>query len=166
MNDDLGSMPASGEIDPELVPTTKLASGASMPAIGLGTFGSDHVSHTAVADAVVSAVRLGYRHIDCASVYGNEDLIGEAFRTLRRTGMARDDLWVSSKVWNDSHGDVAASHQLANLRAVVELSLSEAEMSRLADIDRNCRLIKGQVFLWKEDQSWEDLWDLDGLIAT
>ena len=39
----------------------------------------------------------------------------------------------------------------------------------MADIertDRNCRLIKGQVFLWHDDQGWEDLWDLDGKIAT
>ena len=35
-------------------------------------------------------------------------------------------------------------------------------MSAIAAIDRNCRLIKGQVFLWKDDQSWEDLWDVDG----
>ena len=33
-------------------------------------------------------------------------------------------------------------------------------MRAIARIDRNCRLIKGQVFLWKEDQSWEDLWDV------
>jgi hypothetical protein len=39
-------------------------------------------------------------------------------------------------------------------------------MSAIAKIDRQCRLIKGQVFLWKENQSWEDLWDLDGTITT
>jgi alcohol dehydrogenase (NADP+) len=37
-------------------------------------------------------------------------------------------------------------------------------MQAIARIDRNCRLIKGQVFLWKQDQSWEDLWDIDGEI--
>ena len=35
----------------------------------------------------------------------------------------------------------------------------------ISEIDKNCRLIKGQVFLWKEDQSWEDLWDLNGEIT-
>jgi hypothetical protein len=39
-------------------------------------------------------------------------------------------------------------------------------MANIARIDRNCRLIKGQVFLWRENQGWEDLWDLDGTIAT
>ncbi len=38
-------------------------------------------------------------------------------------------------------------------------------MREISAIDRNCRLIKGQVFLWKEGQSWEDLWDLNGEIT-
>jgi hypothetical protein len=39
-------------------------------------------------------------------------------------------------------------------------------MTAISTIDRNCRLIKGQVFLWPSAQGWEDLWDLDGTIAT
>ncbi len=54
---------------------------------------------------------------------------------------------------------------LANLRGVVSGPLSGEEMQAIAAIDRNCRLIKGQVFLWKADQSWEDLWDIDGEIT-
>jgi diketogulonate reductase-like aldo/keto reductase len=53
---------------------------------------------------------------------------------------------------------------MANLRAATGEPLTEAEMRAIAGIDRNCRLIKGQVFLWKENQSWEDLWDVDGVI--
>jgi diketogulonate reductase-like aldo/keto reductase len=53
----------------------------------------------------------------------------------------------------------------ANLKSVTEDPLSPGEMEAIAGLDKNCRLIKGQVFLWKEDQSWEDLWDLDGRIA-
>jgi alcohol dehydrogenase (NADP+) len=56
-------------IDPQAVPYRKLASGARMPALGLGTFGSDSVSGPAIADAVLDAGRLGYRHFDCAAVY-------------------------------------------------------------------------------------------------
>ena len=77
-----------------------------MPAIGLGTFGSDHVDHDLVASSVETALTLGYRHIDCASVYGNESHIG---RVLTASPVSRDELWVSSKVWNDQHGDVAAA---------------------------------------------------------
>ena len=54
-------------VDPALVPFRTLTSGARMPAIGLGTFGSDHVSHDAVAEAVKYAASIGYRHFDCAS---------------------------------------------------------------------------------------------------
>jgi diketogulonate reductase-like aldo/keto reductase len=57
------------------------------------------------------------------------------------------------------------SNYLANLRATVEDPLTDAEMAEIAGIDRNCRLIKGQVFLWKPGQRWEDLWDLDGTIT-
>ena len=54
---------------------------------------------------------------------------------------------------------------LANLQAVTTDPLTSDEMAAMATIDRNCRLVKGQVFLWREGQSWEDLWDLDGRIA-
>ena len=55
---------------------------------------------------------------------------------------------------------------LGNLRAVVSDPLTEEEMQMISKIDRGCRLIKGQVFLWKENQSWEDLWDVHGEIAA
>lgn len=82
-----------------------------MPAIGLGTFGSDHVSHGAVAEAARYAASIGYRQFDCASVYGNEEQIGRVFHELFRNGLRREELWVTSKLWNDKHGenDVIAS---------------------------------------------------------
>jgi hypothetical protein len=51
---------------------------------------------------------------------------------------------------------------VANLRATTTAPLTDEEMQAIARIDRNCRLIKGQVFLWKDNQSWEDLWDPKG----
>ncbi|HTX76529.1 MAG TPA: aldo/keto reductase [Terracidiphilus sp.] len=330
-------------IDPAAVPQRILATGARMPAIGVGTFGSDHASHEAVAEAVRYAASIGYRHFDCASVYGNEDRIGAVFAELFRTAHKREDFWITSKVWNDRHGDVRASCEkslkdlrldyldlylvhwpfpnhhppgcdvsarnphakpyihadymrtwqqmeelvdsglvrhigtsnmtvpkmelvlrdarirpaanemelhphfqqpeffrylvdrgiqpigysplgsparperdrtpedtsptedpvirriaerigvhpavvcilwavqrgqapipfstnprniLANLRAAASPALTTGDMRAIASIDRNCRLIKGQVFLWKDNQSWEDLWDVDGQIAS
>ena len=102
------------------IPFRTLASGAHLPAIGLGTFGSDHVTHAAVAEAVKFAASVGYRHFDCASVYGNEAQIGEAFEEIIRSGIPRDQLWVTSKLWNDMHApeDVISScrKSLDNLR--------------------------------------------------
>jgi diketogulonate reductase-like aldo/keto reductase len=54
---------------------------------------------------------------------------------------------------------------LSNLLAVTGETLSQQDMQTIEKLDRNCRLIKGQVFLWKDDQSWEDLWDIKGVIT-
>jgi diketogulonate reductase-like aldo/keto reductase len=54
---------------------------------------------------------------------------------------------------------------LANLEAVCGDPLDSEDINRIAAIDRNCRLVKGQVFLWKPGQRWEDLWDMDGEIT-
>lgn len=89
-----------------------------MPAIGLGTFGSDHVSAAEVAETVKGAAAAGYRHFDCASVYGNEHEIGAALEAILNSGIGREDLWVTSKLWNDKHDDVLGScrQSLADLR--------------------------------------------------
>jgi alcohol dehydrogenase (NADP+) len=92
-------------IDPALVPHRTLYTGARMPAIGLGTFGSDSVSADAVAAAVEDAAAVGYRHFDCASVYGNEREIGGALRRVMQSGVRREELWVTSKLWNDKHAE-------------------------------------------------------------
>ena len=330
-------------VDPATVPFRRLSTGAKMPAIGLGTFGSDKFTPAQIADAVRGAVSVGYRHFDCASVYGNEKEIGGALADIQRDGVSRESMWVTSKVWNDSHGRVVESceqslrdlkldyldlflihwpfpnwhpphcdvssrspdarpyihsdymktwaameslvdrglvkhigtsnmtipklqlllrdcrikpvanemelhphfqqpelfefvrsqgmipigyspvgsparperdktpddtvdiedpvivrianrlgihpatlcvkwaaqrglvpipfsitprNYTANLQAVCGEPLTEGDMKDIAAIDRNCRLIKGQVFLWKDNQTWEDLWDLDGTIPS
>ena len=76
-----------------------------MPAIGLGTFGSDHVTADEVAAAVKGAAAAGYRHFDCASVYRNEDRIGFALREIISGGIPREQLWITSKLWNDKHAE-------------------------------------------------------------
>lgn len=114
---------ASDAINPSLVPKRKLHNGNKvpanpslvlkrelnnsyeMPAIGLGTFGSDRFSADDIAAAVKGAISVGYRLIDCASVYGNEKQIGKALREVLESGLVkREDLFITSKVWNDMHG--------------------------------------------------------------
>ncbi len=92
-------------VDPSLVPQRRLFTGARMPAIGLGTFGSDHASAGEVAEAVRGAAAVGYRHFDCASVYGNENEIGAALKEILNHGLRREELWITSKLWNDKHGE-------------------------------------------------------------
>ena len=105
-------------INPELVPKVTLSSGDVIPAVGLGTFGSDNYTADVIAEAVYKAVKAGYRHIDCAAVYGNEKEIGRTLQALFDEGVVkREDLWITSKVWNDRHDDVvgACKDSLADL---------------------------------------------------
>ncbi len=92
-------------VDPKKVLLRTLSNGAKMPAVGLGTFGSDRFSGEEVAQAVRGALRAGYRNIDCASVYANEHLIGEVLKEAIDGGLPRKDLFITSKVWNNMHGD-------------------------------------------------------------
>jgi len=96
-------------IDPAAIPQRKLAYGALMPAVGLGTFGSDHVTPAQVAEAVKGAAAVGYLHFDCASVYGNEAAVGASLEQIQRDGVKREELWITSKLWNDKHDDVIGS---------------------------------------------------------
>jgi alcohol dehydrogenase (NADP+) len=76
--------------------------GDRMPALGLGTWMAEPGE---VATAIKEAVKIGYRHIDCASIYGNEAEIGEAFADIFAEGeVTRDDLWITSKLWSNRHG--------------------------------------------------------------
>ncbi len=92
-------------VNPEKVPQRTLHTGAKMPIVGIGTFGSDRFSGEEIAEAVKGAISVGYRHIDCAAVYGNEHLIGKSLQEVILAGVKREELWVTSKVWNDMHGD-------------------------------------------------------------
>ena len=91
------------------MPKKTLSTGAAMPAIGLGTFGSDKYGSEDIAQAVIGAAQVGYRHFDCASVYANEDAVGQSLQTLLRGGLPREELWITSKVWNDKHGEGRSS---------------------------------------------------------
>jgi alcohol dehydrogenase (NADP+) len=96
---------AQDGVDPANVPHKVLYTGAKIPAIGLGTFGSDRIAGEQIADAVLGAASVGYRHFDCAAVYGNEHLIGRSLRIILDGGVPRDELWITSKLWNDKHAE-------------------------------------------------------------
>lgn len=95
-----------------------------MPAIGMGTFGSDSISPNQIAQAVEVAAGLGYRHFDCAEVYGNELEIGQAFARLRLQGIPRSELFVTSKLWNNHHFHVAEACE----KSLRDLGLDELDL--------------------------------------
>ncbi|MDX1784344.1 MAG: aldo/keto reductase, partial [Aequorivita vladivostokensis] len=83
--------------------TLKFTNGDTMHAIGLGTWKSTGAD---VKKAVKDALHAGYRHIDTAAAYGNEEVIGEALSEIFAEGkIFREDVFITSKLWNDSHAE-------------------------------------------------------------
>ena len=77
------------------------APNATMPVVGLGTW---QAAPGEVGNAVVEALKAGYRHLDCAACYGNEKEIGAALRKAFDEGLVRrEDLFITSKLWNSEH---------------------------------------------------------------
>ena len=83
------------------IPTHPVGADGEMPVIGLGLW---KIDRDQVADAVVEAIRAGYRHLDSACDYGNEKQVGEGIRRAMEEGLCtREELWVTSKLWNTYH---------------------------------------------------------------
>jgi len=82
-----------------------LNTGAKIPAVGFGTW---QAAPNEVEKAVETALKAGYRHIDCAAIYRNETEVG---RGIRNSGVNRKDIFVTTKLWNTKHGpeDVEAA---------------------------------------------------------
>jgi diketogulonate reductase-like aldo/keto reductase len=81
------------------IPWLPLAAGARIPQLGLGVWQTPRGAAT--VNAVKAALAAGYRHIDTASIYGNEADVGTA---IRESGVRRDALFITTKMWNDDQG--------------------------------------------------------------
>lgn len=79
------------------VPNISLNDGATIPQLGFGTW---KIPNEDAQGAVEHAIKVGYRHIDTAAVYGNEEGVG---RGIAASGLTRDELYVTTKLWNDKH---------------------------------------------------------------
>jgi alcohol dehydrogenase (NADP+) len=103
--------------------TQRLRDGTEMPALGLGTWKSEPED---VYRAVRSALEVGYRHIDCAAIYQNEKEVGRALSDAFAAGeVKRDEVWITSKLWNDSH---LPEH----VRPAIETSLRKLRLDYLS----------------------------------
>lgn len=81
--------------------TLTFDNGDTLPMLGLGTWKSEPGE---VYKAVKSAIETGFRHIDCAHIYGNEEEIGQALSDVFAAGtVTREELWITSKLWNSDH---------------------------------------------------------------
>jgi diketogulonate reductase-like aldo/keto reductase len=97
--------------------TVKLANGVLMPRVGLGVYLIP--PGRKAREAVASALKLGYRHIDTARLYDNEAEVGEA---VRDSGLAREKVFVTTKLWNDDHGFDRALAAFDESRAAMGLN--------------------------------------------
>ena len=85
-----------------VVPTLTLNDGHHIPQLGFGVW---QVSTADIVSSVAKALEVGYRHIDTAAIYGNEEGVGAA---IAESGIPREELFITTKLWNDSHGVDAA----------------------------------------------------------
>jgi diketogulonate reductase-like aldo/keto reductase len=96
--------------------------GSALPSPGLGTW---KIPEELTPQIVHQAIEAGYRHLDCAADYGNERLVGKGIASALNAGLcARDDLWVTSKLWN-------TYHEPQHVRAACEKALSDLGVGQL-----------------------------------
>lgn len=89
-------------IDPSTVSQIELIDGTLMPQAAMGTFHSDNPDlMDGMEDIIVEAIRLGYRHLDCATAYQNEEVVGRAIaKAIKKGFVKREELFVLTKLWN------------------------------------------------------------------
>jgi alcohol dehydrogenase (NADP+) len=93
-----------------------------MPALGLGTWKS---AKGEIYQTVRKAIEIGYRHFDCALIYGNEQEIGQAISdAMYNKEVSRNELWMTSKLWNNRH-------KKADIQATIDITLNNLKLEYL-----------------------------------
>lgn len=127
-----------------------LSNNYKIPNIGFGTFRTPSGEET--EQSVMNAIKAGYRHIDCAAAYGNEKSVGEA---IRKSGVAREELFVTSKLWNDDKG-------YENTLAAFNRALDDLQLDYLDLYLIHWPIAKASKENWQEanSESWRALEEL------
>jgi diketogulonate reductase-like aldo/keto reductase len=86
-------------VDLNIKARASLNNGTTIPLLGLGVYQTPRGE--VAEEAVATALETGYRHIDTASMYGNEESVG---RAVLNCGIPREDIWITTKLWNTDHG--------------------------------------------------------------
>ncbi|PPL14153.1 aldo/keto reductase [Microterricola pindariensis] len=110
----------SNEAGTSAVPTITLNDGHTIPQLGFGVF---KVEPAETERIVTDALEVGYRHIDTARIYGNEAGVG---RAIADSGIAREDLFITTKLWNDDQGTQSAFDAFE--RSLEQLGLDEVDL--------------------------------------
>lgn len=97
----------------------QLSNNDKMPMLGLGTWKS---AKGEIYQTVRKAIEIGYRHFDCAFIYGNENEIGQAISdAMGNKEVTRDELWITSKLWNNRH-------KKADIQSAIETTLASLKL--------------------------------------
>ncbi|KAM7534476.1 hypothetical protein Aperf_G00000117229 [Anoplocephala perfoliata] len=152
-----------------LGPSLQLNSGYTIPQLGFGTF---QAPRNVAANAVKEAFDAGYRHIDCAMLYGNEKEVGQAIaESMKKYNLKREDIFVTSKLWCDKHAP--SDVRKACEESVKDLGLDYLDLYLIhwpvsfhvkkgAEFDRNNR-----DCLVYEDHKLEDTWsEMEKLVSA
>ena len=97
-----------------------LSNGVLIPVNGFGVY---QISKEDTVSSVLSALKIGYRHIDTAEAYFNEEEVGEA---IRRSGLQRDELFITTKIWVDRYGEEKSYE--AGLQSLRKLGLEYVDL--------------------------------------
>lgn len=90
-----------------MVTTVKMTSGYDIPVLGFGTYQAANGEEA--YQSTLAAIKAGYRHIDTAAIYKNEESVG---RAIKDSGIPREELFVTTKLWNDAHSYEGAKEAL------------------------------------------------------
>jgi len=125
------------------IPVMPLKDGTSIPAVGLGTWNAEKGQ---VRDVVYEAIKAGYRHIDCASVYQNEEEVGDVLKHVVTKGFVdRKELFICSKLWNSDHSKSRV--RVACVNSLKSLKVDYLDLYLVRHSSSNVILCLATVFL-------------------